>query len=53
MGKPKMCQDCEHCIYICDGDFICDMDEPVLVMEDYTPTEDYLYCGGVDYEPID
>lgn len=53
MRKPKMCQNCEHCVYICEGDFICDMDEPILVMEDYTPTEDYLYCDGVDYEPID
>ena len=53
MCKLKMCQDCEHCMYICEGDFICDMDEPVLVMEDFEPTEDYMYCGGVDYEEID
>jgi hypothetical protein len=26
------------------------MDEPVLVMEDYAPAEDYLYCGGIDFE---
>lgn len=46
----KMCQNCEHCIYLCEGDFICDMDEPVLVMEDFEPTDDYMSCGGIDFE---
>jgi len=26
------------------------MDEPVLVMEDFEPNENYLYCGGIDFE---
>lgn len=45
-----MCQNCEHCIYLCEGDFICDMDEPTLIMEDWQPTEDYYNCGGIDFE---
>jgi hypothetical protein len=50
MGKPKMCQNCEHCIYLCEGDFICDMDEPTLIIEEWQPTKDYYNCGGVDFE---
>jgi hypothetical protein len=26
------------------------MDEPVLVMEDWQPTEDYMCCDGIDFE---
>ena len=50
LKNAKMCQNCEHCIYLCEGDFICDMDEPTLIMEDWQPTEDYYNCGGVDFE---
>lgn len=53
LKNAKMCQNCEHCIYLCEGDFICDMDEPILVIEDFEPTEDYCCCNEVDFEPID
>ena len=36
--------------YIGEGDYICDVDEPVLVMEEHLPSDDYYYCGGADYE---
>ena len=48
--KPEACITCEHCIYIGEGDYICDVDEPVLVMEEHLPSDDYYYCGGADYE---
>lgn len=51
--KLKACQDCNHCVYICEGDYICDFDEPVLILEDFTPTDDYMYCGGKDWESDD
>lgn len=36
---------CEHCEYICEGDFICDKKvEPVMVICDWEPTEDFLWC---------
>lgn len=36
---------CDHCMYICEGDFICNEQvEPVMVIADWTPTEDYLWC---------
>ena len=52
MGKKKkdrkMCDPavCQFCEYICEGDFICtkDYSAPVLVMEDWVPTEDFMRC---------
>jgi hypothetical protein len=36
---------CDHCMYICEGDFICDKKaEAVIVVSDWEPTEDYLWC---------
>lgn len=48
--KPRMCDPgmCDHCIYIGEGDFICDqaVEEPdgVLVVDGWEPTENYLRC---------
>lgn len=41
---------CDHCLYIGEGDFICDLhglgtDKTVFVLEDWEPTEHYLQCG--------
>lgn len=45
------CMNCENCIYIGEGDSICDaMDEPVLVFADWEPTDDYFCCCGSDWE---
>lgn len=48
MCDPGMCDPgmCDNCIYIGDGDFICDRGpgEPVLVVEDWEPNENYLMC---------
>lgn len=44
------CETCCHCIPIGEGDHICDeTDIPELVIEDYTPGEKYLWCGGKKY----
>lgn len=49
----KTCINCMNCIPIGEGDHICDMmDTPVLVLEDYCPTDDYYCCGGADYEEL-
>jgi len=45
---PKMCspEECEHCLYIGEGDFVCDKDEDyTTVIEDFEPTDDYLRCA--------
>lgn len=46
--KPRMCDPgmCDHCIYIGEGDFICDdaPGRPVTVVEDWQPNENYMQC---------
>lgn len=43
----KDCMYCESCIPIGGGDHFCD-EEMVIVIEDYTPNENYCCCqkGG-------
>lgn len=45
----RFCDDsCPNFNYIGEGDAICDKDPTHLVMEDWTPTENFLRCqtGG-------
>lgn len=36
---------CDNCNYIGEGDFICDRGpEPVLVMDEWEPTENFERC---------
>lgn len=46
----KICATCSNCQYIGEGDFICTIDEPVIVMEDFCPNENHIYCGLADWE---
>lgn len=45
---------CDCCLYIGEGDFVCDKhsndDNPriVLVIDEWQPTENYLYCEQED-----
>lgn len=48
--KVKTCDQCCNCQYIGEGDFVCMLNEPVIVMEDFCPNAEYMYCGGADYE---
>lgn len=43
--KPKFCDPgaCDCCMYIGDGDFLCD-EHQVIVVEDWSPSEDYMIC---------
>lgn len=45
----KCCDTCDNCIYIGEGDYICDVNY-VLVKEDHIPNEDYNYCNETDWE---
>lgn len=47
---PKICSTCDNCIYIGDGDYLCDVDT-VIVMEDHCPNDNYNYCNECDWEP--
>lgn len=46
----KICQYCNNCIYIGEGVFYCDYGEPIYVLEDWCPANDYLWCGGKYFE---
>lgn len=51
MEDANICLTCSNCIYIGEGDSICDADDtPMLVLEDFTPTDDYWWCAGSEYE---
>lgn len=49
----KCCETCVNFTPIGEGDHICIADEPVLILDDYTPTENYFYCGGSKHESWD
>lgn len=39
---PAVCNDC---IYICEGDFLCEKYQEIVV-GDWQPTENYMMCRG-------
>lgn len=49
-GRPKRFCDpncCDHCLYVGEGDFLCDCHprgEYVVVMSDWERTEFFLHC---------
>lgn len=45
----KCCEMCENCNPIGEGDHICDEDPMKMVLENYAPTDDYLWCQGRKY----
>lgn len=50
----KICITCDHCIYIGEGDYICDADDnPIIVMEEFSPNDNYWHCAGSEWESDD
>ena len=44
---------CDQCVCIDDGNFICRKDEePVIVIDNYEPTEWYMLCEREEYERV-
>lgn len=50
---PRNCLSCSNMIPIGEGDHICLEcgDEPVMVVSDYQPTEEFCACKGKHYDP--
>ena len=47
MGKRiKCCDTCDCCVYIGEGDYICDKGTPFIVKEDHCPSEYYCACNN-------
>lgn len=41
----KRCEDCEECVYICEGDYACMKEPPKIVITEFNiPTELYMWC---------
>lgn len=40
------CFNCTNCQYHSEGDSYCDYEEPIFVLKDWVPTEDFMYCDG-------
>lgn len=49
--SSKICHNCGHCIYVGEGGYICDMSND-LVIVDWQPTDEFMYCDGEDFEKI-
>lgn len=55
-NENKICINCDNCIYIGDGDYICDSmydtekNTPILIMEEHTPNDNYWCCNGTEWE---
>ena len=45
------CFNCAHCLYLEEGDHICDMTNEIVI-EDWTPADDFYQCKGKDFEII-
>lgn len=50
--KNKCCHFCENCIYIGEGDYMCDENHD-FVIEDWEPTDDYFSCNGKHFISIE
>jgi len=48
----RCCHLCDHCIYIGDGDYICDESNDIVIA-DWEPTDDYFSCLGKSFESIE
>lgn len=52
MPAMLCCYNCEHCIYIGEGDYICDENNEIVI-EDWMPTDDYVWCNGKSFISIE
>ena len=43
--KIRSCHNCSHCIYIGEGDYICDKGSPFICMEEHSPSIYYGACN--------
>lgn len=47
MDKEKTCYNCEECICVGEGGFLCCANkEHKLVIDDFEPTDDFYWCKG-------
>lgn len=44
----KCCFECDHCIYCCEGDHLCDVNNE-FITEDWEPTDMFYHCLGKEF----
>ena len=44
-----LCENCENFVPIGEGDHVCTAGVPVIVVEEYAPSEDYFWCHGTEF----
>ena len=49
----KCCENCEHCDYICEGDYYCDAIQEIVITDFTESTDDYMGCHGKHYKEKD
>ena len=47
----RNCHNCNNCVYIGEGDYMCSMSNDIVI-ENWQPTEDYYSCEGKEFENI-
>ncbi len=45
----KRCEQCVNCIYLEDGDMICDVNDK-LIYENFQPSKEYMWCNTEKFE---
>lgn len=49
--RERHCFNCDRCLYICEGDYLCELSNEVVI-DDWQPTEHFASCQGKDFKPI-
>lgn len=42
----KVCATCEHCVYICEGDYLCEETNHIVYTDYGSPTKYNFKCKG-------
>lgn len=45
-NTEKCCENCGNLCPIGEGDYICDENPTLMVLSEYLPTDEYLWCEG-------
>lgn len=47
--ERKDCYACEHCVYLGEGGYMCDLTNDIVI-EDWQPDDAFYHCGGKKFE---
>lgn len=44
--RKTRCMECRHCVGLGSGDYMCDADGVRIVVKNYLPTREHMWCKG-------